>query len=63
MRGFSIKGTKEQKSWIKLIQDIRGLVKVFIILASTESLVLTGNYFLAFSGVSMVCELCIFKTW
>ena len=63
MHGFSIKGTKGQKSWIKLIQDIRGLVKVFIILASTESLVLTGNFFVAFSGVSMVCELYIFKTW
>ena len=45
MHGFSIKGTKEQKSWTKLIQDIRGLVKVFIIFASTESLVLTGNFF------------------
>ena len=63
MHGFSIKGTKEQKPWIKLIQVIRGQVKVLIILASTESLVVTGNYFLAFSGVSMVCDLCIFKTW
>ena len=34
-------GIKEQKCWIKLIQDLRGLVKVFSILASTESLVQT----------------------
>ena len=32
-----MKGTKEQKYGIKLIQDLRGLVKVFSILASTES--------------------------
>ena len=36
-----MKGTKEQKCWIKLIQDLRGLVKVFSILALIESLVLT----------------------
>ena len=45
MYGLQVKGTKEQKSWIKLIQGLRGLVKVFSILASTESLVLTLNYF------------------
>ena len=36
---------KERECWIKLIQDLRGLVKVFSILGSTESLVLTLNYF------------------
>ena len=36
---------KEQKYWIKLIQDLRGLAKVFSIYASTESLVLTFNCF------------------
>ena len=40
---------KEQKCWTKLIQDLRGLVKVIGILvsiiASTESLALTLNYF------------------
>ena len=46
---------------MKLIQDLRGLVKVFSILASTESLVLT-LFFLAFFGVSMICELCIFHS-
>ena len=45
MHGFSIKGTKEQKFWIKLIEDLRWLVKVFRILASTENLVLTHNRF------------------
>ena len=33
------------KCWIKLIQDLRGLVTVFSIFASTESLVLTLNCF------------------
>ena len=32
-----IKGTKEQKCGIKLIQHLRGLVKAFSILTSTES--------------------------
>ena len=41
MHGFYLKRIREQKCWIKLIQDHRGLVKVFSILASTESLVLT----------------------
>ena len=39
---------EEQKCWIKLIQDLRGLVKAFSILASTESLVLTLNCFYLF---------------
>ena len=43
MHGFWTKRIKEQKSWIKLIQNLRGLVKVFAILASRESLVLTLN--------------------
>ena len=56
MYGFLIKTIKEEKSWIKLIQDLRGLVKGFSILASTESLVMP------FFGVSMVSKLCIFQT-
>ena len=40
-----MKRMKEQKCVIKLIQDLRGLVKVFRILAPTESLVLTPNCF------------------
>ena len=43
MHEFEIERIKEQKCWIKLIQDLRGLVKVFSILASIESLVLTLN--------------------
>ena len=43
----------------KVIQDVRWLVEVSCILASTGSLVLALNYFLAFFGVSMVCKLCI----
>ena len=30
MHGFSIKGTKEQKYWIKIVQGFRWLVKVFV---------------------------------
>ena len=41
MHEFFKKRIKEQKCWIKLIQDLRGLVKVFSILWSTERLVLT----------------------
>ena len=51
MHGFYLKRIREQKCWIKLIQDHRGLVKVFSILASTESLVLTligFRFFLVF---------------
>ena len=48
MRRFQIKGTKVKEFWIKLIQDLRGLVKVFSILALTESLVLTLKCFIAF---------------
>ena len=62
MHGLKSKGIKEEKCWIKLIQDKRKLVKRFNILASTESLVLTLNYFLALFGASMVCNLCIFQT-
>ena len=61
MHGFSIKGINEQKCWIKLIQDLRGLAKVFSILASTESLVQTPlncfNLFWCFHG-----KFCIFHT-
>ena len=45
MHGFEIKGAKEQKHWIKLIQNLRGMFKVFSNLASTERLVITLNYF------------------
>ena len=45
MHGFEIKGAKEQKHWIKLIQNLRGLFKAFSILASTERLVITLNCF------------------
>ena len=45
MHGFEIKRIKEQKCRLKLIQDLRGLIKVFNILASSESLVLTPNRF------------------
>ena len=45
MNEFWIKRTKEQECWIKLNQDLRGMVKVFSILASKESLVLTLNCF------------------
>ena len=45
----------------KLIQNFRWLVKVFSILASTESLVQTLSYFLAFFDLPMVCKLCIFS--
>ena len=41
MHGFQIKRIKEQKYWIKIIQGLGGLVNVFSILVSTESLVLT----------------------
>ena len=41
MHGFWIKGIKEQKCWIKLVQDLWELVKGFSTLASTESLVQT----------------------
>ena len=40
-----------------LIQDLRGLFKVFSIVASTESLIL-----LAFLGISIVCKLYVFHT-
>ena len=40
---YKIKRIKEQKCLTKLIQDLRGLVKVFSIVASTESLVPTHN--------------------
>ena len=39
MHGFWIKGTKEQKYWIKLIQDLEDCLKFL-----AESLVLTLNY-------------------
>ena len=39
------KENKGIKMHNQLIQDLRGLVKVFSILASTESLVLTPNCF------------------
>ena len=45
MHGFEIKWTTELTCWIKLTQCLRGLVKGFSILALTESLVLTLNYF------------------
>ena len=62
MHGLKSKGTKEEKYWTKLIQDNRELVKSFNILASTESLFLTLNYFLALFGASMVCNLYILET-
>ena len=48
MHGFYIKRTKGQKFWIKLTQDLTVLLKVFSILASRESLVMTLNYFQSF---------------
>ena len=48
MHGFLIKGRKEQKSWMKLIRDLRWLAEIFSVLASVENLVLTLSYFLAF---------------
>ena len=44
MHGFSIKGTKEQKCWIKIIQDLRGLVKVFESVNSTIFPDMLGNW-------------------
>ena len=44
MQGFWIKGTKEQKCWTKTVQDLRGLIEVFSILPSIESLFITLNY-------------------
>ena len=45
MHGFWMKGTKDKKFRLKLIQDHRGQVKVFRILASMDSLVLILHYF------------------
>ena len=45
MHGFWIKGTKEQKCWIKLIQGLKWQVKDFSVLVSIESLILTLNVF------------------
>ena len=57
------KRTKDLKCWIKLIQDLRGLIKVFSIAASTESLILILSIFFSFFfGVSIVCKLCFFQT-
>ena len=36
MHGFQIKRLKEQECWIKLDQDLKGLVKVIKILAATK---------------------------
>ena len=40
MHGFSIKGAREQKYWIKIIQGFRWLVKVFSIFRSKLFIVL-----------------------
>ena len=45
MHGFEIKVKKEQKYWIKLIQVLRCLIKVFRGLASIESIALTLSNF------------------
>ena len=37
MHGFSIKGTKEQKYWIKIVQGFRWLVKVFVLVSIFRS--------------------------
>ena len=37
MHVFLIKGAKEQKCWIKLIQNLRWLIKILGVPASTES--------------------------
>ena len=42
------KRTKDLKCWIKLIQDLRGLIKVFSIAASTEGLILILSIFFFF---------------
>ena len=46
--------------WVS-IQNRRELVKVFSIVTSIESLVLNFTIF-SLTGVSVVCELCIFQT-
>ena len=64
-----MKVTKEQKCWINLFQDLRGLVKVFSILAITESLVLILKDYLHYKTiichtVALVAQLidcCIWK--
>ena len=45
MHGFEIKVKKEQKYWIKLIQVLRCLIKVFRGFVSIESIVLTLSNF------------------
>ena len=68
-----IKETKEQNCWIKLFHDLRTMVKVFSILALTESLILTltsyvhyktifaysSPWFFLFEEEIMVCYLDI----
>ena len=44
MHGFWTKRIKLQKYWIKLIEDLGGMVKVFSILAPTESFILTLDF-------------------
>ena len=61
MHGFQIKKIKVQKCWIKLIQDLRDLVKVFSILASTESLVLILNCFKPFLVFQWSVNYAFFK--
>ena len=45
MDSFWMKSKKEEKCWITLIQHLRWLDKVFSVIASLESLVLTLSYF------------------
>ena len=68
MHGFQIKGTIEQNCWINLFQDLRRLVKVFRILALTESLVLTLKGYLHYKTifchtVALDAQLMNFFVW